>query len=426
MSTVTPILPSPAKHVGLVLTAGGARGAYQAGVLKRIAEIPALRDGRSPFPIIAGASAGAINGAVVAGYSSSFRAGTLHLAKLWAQLRGSHVFRTDLATLAGTAARMLLDFVLGSVFGAGRIEGFLDASPLRAFLSTHLPLSRIGDTIARGDLYAFAVTATSYHSGRSYTFIQGMPGHPLWHKRRRVTMRATLTVDHVLASSAIPLVFPPIPVAIPGATAYFGDGALRLVTPLSPAIRLGAERVFAIGVRCTNSADDLLRTEMLPTDGGTPPRVLRRPPLSQIAGVFMNAIFLDHLDADLDHLERMNELVAANTVGAAGAGSPQVKEPMRIVPPLVINPSEDPALLASSMAHRMPRAIRILLEGLGTPDAQSADLVSYLLFDAAFTRALLDVGYRDADQRIDEIEAFLAPALTRRYRSPTEGAGTAS
>ena len=261
-----------------------------------------------------------------------------------------------------------------------------------------------------------AITATGYHSGKAFTFIQGRRGHPMWSKSRRVALKATLNIDHILASSSIPLVFPPVPLTAAGSRAYFGDGALRLVTPLSPAIRLGAERLFAIGVRCQDAADDLLRSELSDDAGAAP---LNRPPLSQICGVFLNAIFLDHLNADVDHLLRMNDLVAAyQSVQAERPVSPQVNEPMRVIEPLVISPSEDIAIIAKTMAHRMPRSIRYLMDGLGTPDAQSADLMSYLLFDGAFARELIQLGYRDAQQRIDQIEEFLvaAPRAGERRR----------
>ena len=398
------------RMTGLVLMAGGARGAYQAGVLKRIGEIPALRDRPSPFPIIAGASAGAINGTAVAGYSANFREGTQLLAELWGQLGAKQVYRTDLLSLGRNGLRLLLDVVLGSTFGAGRVQSLVDTSPLRAFLAASLPMDGIAESIRSGHLYALAITATGYHSGKAFTFIQGKPGHPLWNKSRRVSLPVSLGVEHIYASAAIPLVFPPAPIVVAGATAYFGDGALRLVTPLSPAIRLGAERVFAIGVRNQNAADDLLRAE-LSTDADLVEAKarLRSPPLAQVCGVFMNAIFLDHLDADVDHLRRMNELVAGfQGVSPGKAAVPsRISEPMRVVEPLIVSPSEDLAMIAKSLQHRMPRAVRYLMDALGTPDAQSADLTSYLLFDSKFTQALIDVGYRDAGKRIDEIEEFL-------------------
>src|SRR5262250_912328 len=398
--------------LGLVLTAGGARGAYQAGVLKRIGEIRALRGRPSPFAIVAGASAGAINGAMIAATSGDFSAGTQRLAQLWSDLSVDDVFRSDVYALGCGSLRWLRDLTLGGLLGGGTVQSLLDATPLRAHISAHLPIEGIGQAIRDGHLYAVAVSATSYHSGKSYTFIQGKPGHPLWLKSRRVALAVQLTLDHVLASAAIPIVFPPVLVRSEVGECYYGDGGLRLVTPFSPAIRLGATRLFAIGIRCQGAADALTRAELRAGEeshGGL--ESIARPPLAQICGVFLNAIFLDHLDADLDHLNRMNELLSAHGNGTARrrarAAAPGASEPMRTVQPFVIGPSADLAIVAAAFAHKMPRAIRYVMEGLGTPNAQSADLMSYLLFDSSYTRALLEIGYNDAQARIDDIEAFL-------------------
>jgi NTE family protein len=391
---------------GLVLTAGGARGAYQAGVLRRIGEIAAARGKASPFPIVAGASAGAINGAILAAGSADLADTTRRLSEIWSELEFRHVVKVDPLSLLLNGAALLRDLTIGGLVGGAGLGSLLDAAPLRDFLARHLKLTGIGRAIRDGILHAVAISATSYHSGRSFTFIQGAPGHAVWTKRRRVALSTALTVDHVLASAAIPIVFPPVRVRTDGGELWFGDGALRLVSPLSPAIRLGASRVLAIGVRCSSSAEALWQTE-----GGARGRRARsapaQPPLAQICGVVLNAIFLDHLDADLDHLLRMNELVEAHG-GPYDPDGPGPREPMRAVEALVVNPSEDLAIVASQFARHMPRAIRFLLEGLGTPDAQSADLMSYLLFDKAYTRTLVEIGYRDADKRAGEIEAFLA------------------
>ncbi|MGH7788830.1 MAG: patatin-like phospholipase family protein [Candidatus Binatia bacterium] len=398
--------------LGLVLTAGGARGAYQAGVLKRIGEIPALGRRTSPFRIIAGASAGAINGSMVAASSADLRAGTQKLADLWADLTVKQVFHADPISLGSGGLRWVRDLALGGLIGGGTVQSLVDATPLRAHLTKHLPLGGIAEAVRKNQLYAVAISATSYHSGKSFTFIQGQPGHPLWIKSRRVALAVELTLDHVLASAAIPVVFPPVQITSEVGECFFGDGGLRLVTPFSPAIRLGASRVFAVGIRCHSSADALSRAELHADEeshGGLASIV--RPPLAQILGVFMNAIFLDHLDADLDHLRRMNELIAASA-HTNGTRKPRkngaaVSEPMRQVEPMVINPSSDLAIVAAAFSHKMPRAVRYVLDGLGTPNAQSADLMSYLLFDSSYTRALIDIGYQDAHARIDEIEAFL-------------------
>jgi NTE family protein len=385
--------------LGLVLTAGGARGAYQAGVLRRIGELPSLRRGASPFAIVTGASAGAINGMFLAARSRELEAAVRNLTELWARLSVSHVFRTDLASLGCVSMRWLRDLSLGGILGGGSVSSLLDTTPLYELLRDGLHLEGIRESIAAGDLFAAAVSATSYHSGRSFTFVQGRPGHPVWARARRVALATEITHEHVSASAAIPIVFPPVRIRTsPGGECFFGDGALRLVAPLSPAIRLGATRVFAIGVRCSAAAAAQQKAELSTSEpqGAAGPEPTE-PPMAQICGVFLNALFLDHLDADVDHLLRMNEIARAQPSGQA----------LSEVAPLVVSPSADLALVAAAFAHKMPRAVRYVMEGLGTPDAQSADLMSYLLFDSAYTRALIDIGYQDAAARIDEIEEFL-------------------
>jgi NTE family protein len=371
-----------------------------------------LRGGPLPFAIVAGASAGAINGSLLAAHGTRFDAATTEIARIWSGLRVDQVVRTDLRSILCGAAGLARDFLFGGLIGRTLTTSFFDASPLYSFFERVFPAQGIARTIRQGHLYAIAVSATSYHSGRSITFVQGRPGHPVWVRSRRLVLPVTLRPDHILASAAIPLVFPPVRIASGSGELWFGDGGLRLVAPFSPAIRLGATRVFAVGIRSARAADALARDER--GDSGTAGLEALRlacPPLAQICGVFMNAIFLDHLDADLDHLRRMNELVAAH------AHPHGVQEPMRVVTPLVVSPSEDLAMVAQRFAHRMPRLVRHLLDGLGTPDAQSADLMSYLLFDQAYTRALIDIGYRDAAARIEEIEEFLRKDRLPRARS---------
>ncbi len=402
---------------GLVLMAGGARGAYQAGVLKRISELASLRGGPSPFAIVAGASAGAINGTMLAAHSADFVEGTALMAQLWSELEVAHVFRTDAASLAVGGLRWLRDLSLGGLVSAGPgARSLLDATPLRELIARAVPFARIADAIRRGTLYATAISATSYHSGRSFTFVQGRPGHPVWSRSRRVVLPVELGVDHVCASAAIPIVFPPVALDCGTGELFFGDGALRQVAPFSPAIRLGATRVLAIGIRSQCSTEPISSAEALAGERALGAGdVSAPPPLAQICGILLNAVFLDHLDTDYDHLKRMNELILAydgdRTPLPGRTAAPAVAEPMRIVTPLVISPSEDLAVVAKTHAHKMPRLIRHLLDGLGTPEAQSADLISYLLFDGAYSQALIDIGYRDADARHEEIEAFLCTGV---------------
>src|SRR3974390_2229273 len=235
--------------LGLVMTGGGARGAYQAGVLKRIGEIRRIQEDGNPFPIIGGSSAGAVNSCSLAVGCDEFSIVTKILARLWAELRPSDIFRCDVFAQARNSMTWILDLSFAAVLGGGNARSFLDATPLRKFLAAHLDTSRIQDNIRRGYLYALAISATNYNSGKSYLFIQGMKGHPMWNRSRRVTLATKITTDHVCASAAIPLGFQPVRLRTAKGTAYFGDGCLRLQQPLSPVIRLGAERGFGICVR---------------------------------------------------------------------------------------------------------------------------------------------------------------------------------
>ena len=378
--------------LGLVMTGGGARGAYQAGVLKRIGEIKRVQTHGNPFPIIGGASAGAINGSALAAGSDDFALVTKVTARLWSGLRPSDIFRSDVLSQTRNSLTWILDLSFGGVLGGGHAHSLLDATPLRHFLSTHLNCDRIQNNIKRGHLYALAISATNYNSGKSYLFIQGMKGHPMWNRSRRVTLATRITVDHICASAAIPLIFQPVRLKTPQGTAFFGDGCVRLQQPLSPIIRLGAEKIFAIGVRCDN-----LERQAEPMDQ-------RDPSLAQVMGVLFNVMFLDHLATDIEHLERLNQLLGSGQVSQSGI---EGCEKMRPLASLLITPSVDLSQLAEQHQRDMPYLIQYFVNSLGRDAASCADLMSYLLFTSAYTSALTEIGYNDASQRIDEIESFL-------------------
>jgi len=378
--------------LGLVMTGGGARGAYQAGVLKRIGEIKRVQSQGNPFPIIGGTSAGAINGSALATGSDDFSRVTKVVAELWANLTPSDIFRCDVLTQAHNSLTWIIDLSFGGVLGGGHAHSLLDATPLRRFLSKHLDCNRIQDNIKRGHLYALAISATNYTSGKSYLFIQGAKGHPMWNRSRRVTLATKITVDHICASAAIPLVFPPVKLETPRGTAFFGDGCVRLQQPLSPIIRLGAERVFAIGVRCETSEHQ----EDEVGEGN--------PSLAQVLGTLFNVMFLDHLASDIEHLERLNQLLESGQISPPeGNGS----ERMRPLASFVITPSVDLSQLADQHRKDMPYLIQYFVNSLGRDATSCADLMSYLLFTSKYTTDLIEVGYNDASDRIDEIEDFL-------------------
>jgi len=379
--------------VGLVMTGGGARGAYQAGVLKRVGELKRIRTHGNPFPIIGGASAGAINGAALATGCHDFASVTQILAEFWATLKSSDVFRCDVLSQAHNSLTWMVDLSFGAILGGGHARSLLDATPLRHFLNKHLECDQIQENIKRGHLYALAISATNFNSGKSYLFIQGMKGHPIWKRVRLVTVATKITVDHVCASCAIPFVFQPVRLTIPPrGSAFFGDGCVRLQQPLSPVIRLGAEKVFAIGVRCGNKE----RREETTDE--------RNPSLAQMMGVVFDVIFLDHLDTDIEHLERLNQLLNHDQINQPGIEGAQKMRPLTT---FIITPSVHLSDVAKQHQKDMPSLIHYFVSSLGRDATSCSDLMSYLLFTSKYTRELIELGYHDASERIDEIEDFL-------------------
>ncbi len=378
--------------LGLAMTGGGARGAYQAGVLKRIGEIGRVQRQGNPFPIIGGSSAGSVNGAALAAGADDFALATQVLADLWSRLKPNDIFRCDVFSQARNSLTWILDLSFGAVLGGGNARSLLDASPLRRYLHAHLNCDRIQDNIKRGSLYALAISATNYNSGKSYLFIQGAKGHPMWNRSRRVTLATKITVDHICASAAIPLVFQPVKLKTAKGTAFFGDGCVRLQQPLSPIIRLGARKVFAIGVRCENKEHQVEAASQ------------KEPSLAQVMGVLFNVMFLDHLAADVEHLERLNQLLHDGHIRQTGL---EGCERMRPLKTFLVTPSVDLSELAEQHQREMPYLIQYFVSGLGRDAASCSDLMSYLLFTPNYTGDLIEIGYNDASKRIDEIEDFL-------------------
>ena len=371
--------------IGLVLTGGGARGAYQSGALHALAEI--LRVRRLPFSVLAGSSAGSINAAFLAARADDFAQATRDLADLWTSLEPQRVFRTDLPTLTKTAAEWILDLGFGGFIGTGRGKSLLDTSPLRELIATRLDTGAIARNVARGLVRGLGVSATSYETGFVVTFFQGDDSIAPWNRISRTAVRANIEVAHILASSAIPFFFPAVEIE----GAWYGDGSLRLGTPLSPAIRMGATRIVAIGVR--------------PVVPAPPKRAQAHyPTAAEAAGVLLNALFVDSLEADVERADRINQ-----TVGLIPAELlAHHVTPLHPIALLVLRPSLDPQSLVLRTLDRFPAALKHLFRGLGSSDDSGWELLSYLGFDGGYTTRLFELGYDDTLARADEVTAFLA------------------
>lgn len=372
--------------VGLVLSGGGARGAYQAGVMKAVTEIAAAGEKSLPISIITGISAGAINTAFMASTWNDPVKSCKDLVDTWARLETDNIFRTDAVSLGHIGARWLADTALGSFRKRKHAHALLDTQPLRELLSTNVPVERIQEQINKGHLEAAAITAMDYSTSNSITFVQARDGIKLWDRNRRESHHAKITVEHVMASSAIPLFFPSVKVG----DKYFGDGCLRNTAPLSPAIHLGADKLIVVSVRRPDHLAPVVSTK--PSD---------EPSIARVLGVMMNAVLLDAIEVDMERMARVN-----NTLKSV---PPHLLKEMSLRPVeyLWIRPSQDIGALAAGKFNKLPKLMRYLIGGLGG-SGESSELTSYLLFDPEYCGKLIELGYLDAMNSKDEIKRFLA------------------
>ncbi|MCK6386147.1 patatin-like phospholipase family protein [Zoogloea sp.] len=370
-------------RVALVLTGGGARAAYQVGALMAVREVWGKRP-ENPFPILCGTSAGAINAVALAVFSADFNAGVRKLAYIWRNFHVGQIYRSDTLAIAESVLRWGSAIFLGWLIHQSP-RSLLDNSPLRTLLEEHLDFTRIGQAVADGHLQAVTVTASGYTSGESLSFFQGREDLQPWRRAQRVGLRTELQIDHLMASSAIPFVFPAVRIN----REYFGDGSMRQLAPISPVIHLGAERILVIaGGRRSEEARQ--RADSYPSP-------------AQVAGHAMSSIFLDGLSTDLERLERINATVAAIP--------PELRRsagiPLKPIETLVIAPSQRLDYLAARHRNALPKALRLVLRGIGATRKNGSVLLSYLLFERGYTRALMELGYRDAMSRRVELAHFL-------------------
>lgn len=376
-------ITTAAPKVGLVLSGGGARAAYQVGVLKAISELSNSHCS-NPFPIICGTSAGGLNAAGLACRADCLAEAVSQLEFVWSNFKTSQVYRTDWAGVLSCATKFLWTMAFGRLH-KDRPVSLLDNSPLYFLLERELLLSRLSEMVTSGYLNALCITASGYSSGESVSFFQARADIDGWKRARRVGVPTLMRIEHLLASAAIPLLFPAVHIN----REYFGDGALRQLAPISPALHLGAEKILVIGV---SNEEESTRV-----------KVESYPSIAQTVTSVLNSSFIDSLESDLERLNRINKTISHIP--------PDIREKnthLRHIETLVIAPpSRVLDQIAINFAMDLPRSIRTFVYGSGATKRSGAGVLSYLLFEGSYCKALIELGYLDGMAKAEQIKDFL-------------------
>lgn len=373
--------------IGINLTGGGARGSYQAGVLLGLAELLKkhhLLGDKNPFQYWSGVSAGSINMAYAVAGIDDLAESCYRLTQLWANIKAEQVFKTDFFSVSRNSARWIRDLSLGPLASTKRARALLDTTPLTKLLSDGVFYDKIQSSIDRKLVQGIACSAFSYRDGRTVSFIQ-TNDDVHWDKPKRYSIKTPIKAEHIMASCAIPILFP----AISLGGHYMADGSFRCTTPISPVIHLGAQKILMIGVRGPSEINTVVNSN-------------EAPGVAKIAGHILNALFFDSIDVDLERILHINELIDVMKGNVTTDRSHYSKIDVKL-----IRPSEDIAKLADQKARSsLPRTIDYLLSGLGSHE-ETAELASYILFEKRFTKELVELGYQDFLNQSDSIAEWL-------------------
>jgi len=369
---------------GLVLTGGGARAAYQVGVLKAISKLIVQSHCGNPYSIITGTSAGAINATVLASYAQNPTVGIRSLEKVWQSFSVDKVFRSDLLGMMKQVGRWGKSMFI-SDYHRHRQLSLLNNDPLRAMLNKVIHFENIQKAIDNNCLDALSITASGYTSGQSVSFFQAKKQIGNWKRHRRIGCKSSISVEHLLASSAIPLVFP----AVHLNREFFGDGSVRFLAPLSPAIHLGAQKILIVGV-------DPVKEEV-----NREKKKLHYPSIADISGHVLDSVFVDSLDSDIERIRRVNR-----TIDLIPEDVRKKKTKLKKIETFVISPSKDLSEISGKHFHVLPPVVKFFFRRLGIDDDEGSSILSYLLFESAYTKELIDLGYQDAMNIEQEIIDF--------------------